>query len=112
MAKSVYNSPENGNLSEPIYFEGLGLGDINIESHFVLNTTEFDEMKIYQRNHQLEESKKRSIYALCDGSHILQTDESIVVYGKAFLIKDGSIIQICDDKQEFNINLEIKKLIV
>ena len=110
MAEAVYNSPENGNSSEPIYFEGLGLSDINIEPHFVLDTTEFDEMQIYQRNHQLEESKKRSIYALCDGSHILQTDESIVIYGKAFLIKDGSIIQICDDKQEFNINLENKKL--
>ncbi len=110
MAESVYNSPENGVLSKPIYFEGLGLSDINIEPHFVLDTAEFDEIEIYQRNHLLEESKKRPIYALCDGSHILQIDESIVVYGKSFLIKDGSIIQICDDKQSFNINLKSKTL--
>lgn len=87
-----------------------GLSDINIEPHFVLDTTEFNEMQIYQRNHQLEESKKRFIYALCHDSHILQTDESIVIYGKAFLMKDGYIMKICDDKHEFNINLESKTL--
>ena len=110
LAESVYNSPEEGNESEPIYFEGLGLSNINIEPHFVLDTTGFDEMQMYQRKHQLEESKKRPLYALCDGSHILEIDESIVVYGKAFLIKDGSIVQICNDKQSFDIVIEKKTL--
>lgn len=110
MAESVYNSPEEGDLSEPIYFEGLGLSNINIEPHFVLDTTEFDEMQLYQRNHQLEESKRRSIYALCDGSHILETDESIIIYGKSFLIKDGIITQICNDKQSFDIGTGKKTL--
>ncbi len=63
-------------------------------------------MQIYQRKHLLEESKKRPLYALCDGSHILETDESIIVYGKAFLIKDGHIIQLCSDKQAFNIDIK------
>ena len=110
MAESVYNSPEEGDLSEPIYYDGLGLSNINIEPHFILNTNEFDEMQIYQRNHLLNESKERTIYALCDGSHILETDESIKIYGKAFLIKDGIITQICDDKQEFNIDKSRKTL--
>ncbi len=108
MAEFVYNSPEYGEESEPIYFEGLGLSNINIEPHFILDTTEFYEMQMYQRRHQLEESRKRPIYALCDGSHILETDESIVVYGKAFLIKGGVITQICDDKQTFSIDMEKK----
>ncbi len=110
MAKFAYNSPEEGEDSEPIYLEGLGLSNINIEPHFILDTTEFNEMQMYQRMHQLEESKKRPIYALCDGSHILETDNSIVVYGKAFLIKDGSIVQICNDNHSFNIDLEKKTL--
>ena len=38
LAKSVFNSPENGDDSEPVYFDGLGLSDINIEPHFVLET--------------------------------------------------------------------------
>ncbi len=37
------------------------------------------------------------------GTHILETDESITVYGKAFLIKNGSIVQICDNKETYNI---------
>lgn len=49
------------------------------------------------------ENEKRPIYALCDGSHILENDKSITVYGKAFLIKDGFITQICDDKQKYSI---------
>lgn len=110
MAESVYNSPEEGDLSEPIYFEGLGLSNINIEPHFILDTTEFDEMQMYQRNHQLEESKRRPIYAMCDGSHILETDESIMIYGKSFLIKDGIITQICNDKQSFDIGTGKKTL--
>lgn len=110
MAESAYNSPEEGDSSEPIYFDGLGLSSINIEPHFVLDTNGFDEMQIYQRNHLLKESKTRPIYALCDGSHILETDESIKIYGKAFLIKDSIITQICDDKQTFNIDKDRKTL--
>lgn len=110
MAGSVYNSPEEGDLSEPIYFEGLRLSSINIEPHFVLDTNGFDEMQMYQRKHLLEESKRRPIYALCDGSHILETDESIMIYGKSFLIKDGHIIQICDDRKSLNIDTVNKTL--
>lgn len=106
MAEFVYNSPEEKEESEPIYFEGLGLSNINIEPHFILDTTEFNEMQLYQRKHLLEESKKRPIYALCDGSHILETNKSITVYGKAFLIKDGSIIQIGKDKEAFHIEIK------
>lgn len=110
MAEFVYNSPEDGEISEPIYFNGLGLSNINIEPHFVLDTTEFDDMQMYQRKHLLEESKKRPIYALSDGSHILETDESIIVCGKSFLIKNGTITQICTDKQTFNIDINKKTL--
>lgn len=110
MAISAYNSPEDGDLSEPIYFDGLGLSNINIEPHFVLDTNGFDDMQMYQRKHQLEESKKRPIYALCDGSHILETDESTIVYGKSFLIKDGVITQLCDDRQSFTIDMKKKTL--
>lgn len=110
MAKHVYNSPEEMEKSEPIYFEGLDLSNINIEPHFVFDTTGFNEMQIYQRKHLLKESKRRPIYALCDGTHILETNESIMIYGKAFLIKDGYIKQICNDKCAFNIDK--KKLIL
>ena len=65
---------------------------------------------MYQRKHLLEESKKRPIYALSDGSHILETDESIIVCSESFLIKNGAITQICTDKQTFNIDINNKFL--
>lgn len=109
MATDVYNSPEEGNHSEPIFLEGLGLSNINIEPHFELEMNGFDEMQVYQRNHILEESKRRPIYALSDGAHILETDEAITIYGKAFLIKDGFITPICDDKKACSIDIDKKK---
>ncbi len=104
LAKSVYNSPENGDDSEPVYFDGLGLSDINIEPHFVLETEGFDEMQMYQRKHLIEESNNRDIYGLTDGAHILQIGDNINIYGNTFLIKDGHISQICDEKHEYQVN--------
>lgn len=110
LAETVYNSPEEKELSEPIYFEGLGLSSINIEPHFVLDTTDFDDSQMYQRTHILEESKTRPIYAICDGSHILETDDSTTIYGKSYLIKDGIITEICNDKESSSIPVKRKDL--
>lgn len=91
MAKNVFNSPEQGENSEPIYLEGLGLTEINIEPHWKTDTSKFDEYEKYQREYILEESKKRDIYALCDGSYITIIDNEINMYGKIYKIKNGSI---------------------
>lgn len=109
MAESVYNSPEYGNESKQIYFNGLGLSNINIEPHFCLSTINFNELETYQRNNILEESKKRTIFALCDGSHIFETDQSIDIYGEAYIIKNGDITKICENGCKYNIfNVEKK----
>ena len=102
MAESVYNSPEEGILSEPVYFEGLGLSEINIEPHFILDTTEFDDMQMYQRKHLLEESKNICVVRW---AHILALGESAIICGEAFLINDGIITKICDDKQVVNMDI-------
>lgn len=91
MAKNVFNSPEQGENSEPIYLEGLGLTEINIEPHWKTDTFKFDEYEKYQREYILEESKKRDIYALCDGSYITIIDNEINMYGEIYKIKNGSI---------------------
>ena len=43
LAENLYNSPENGYSSEPIHFSGLGLTQINIESHFNIETSNLNE---------------------------------------------------------------------
>lgn len=103
LASNVYNSPEDGNETDirTIYFNGLGLSDINIEPHFELNDESFNQNEQYQRRHILKESNTRSIYALCDGAHIIETDEEITVYGESYLIKDGNIIPLCKDKESY-----------
>ena len=94
MANDVFNSPEKGEDSEPIYFEGLGLTEINIEPHFKIDTSKFEENEKYQRNYILKESQKRDIYALCDGSYILISNDEKKIFGETYLIKDGKISRI------------------
>lgn len=101
LAENVYNSPENGCNSDPIYFSGLGLTQINIEPHFNIETSSFNELENYQRDNILNESLNRTIYALCDGSYIFETENSIVVYGKSYIICRGGISLLCDNKEKF-----------
>lgn len=64
MADDVFNSPEKMENSEPVFFKGLGLTNINIEPHFMLDDSNFDESEKYQQNAILSESnnkKKRSM---------------------------------------------------
>lgn len=104
MASSVFNSPEDMEESEPIYFEGLGVTDINVEPHFVLSEEDFDDKEIYQRRFIIEESNNRDIYALKDGSHILVDGERIVICGESYLIKDEIITKLCEDQKSLEIS--------
>lgn len=106
MAGHVYNSPEEGDHSEPIYFDGLGLSNINIEPHFELDSSSFDELQMYQRRHLLEESFKRPVYGLCDGAHIIEVDGRATIYGETYLIQDGNIIKLCSNKEKYELPIE------
>ena len=96
MAYHAFNSPEKKEKSEPVLFEGLGLTDINIEPHFVLDDSNFDEFEIYQRNAILSESNNRIIYGQFDGAHILiDNDDNTTAYGETYLISNGQISLLC-----------------
>ena len=101
LAENVYNSPENGTNSEPVHFTGLGLTEINIEPHFNIEPSNFNELENYQRDNILGESLSKTIYALCDESHIFETDNSIVVYGQSYIIRRGIISLLCNNKESF-----------
>lgn len=89
LASHVYNSPET--LEERnIYYEGLGLTDINVVPHFKFHTSHLSEIELYQRNHILSESYNRWIYGLPDGSHIF-IDSNINFYGDIYKIVNGKI---------------------
>lgn len=107
MADDVFNSPEEMENSEPVFFKGLGLTNINIEPHFILDDDNFDESKKYQRNAIISESNNRKIYGQCNGSHILiDNDGNATIYGETYLISNGQISLICENgyNKEININ--------
>ena len=109
MAEDVFNSPEEKEESEPIFYKGLGLTNINIEPHFKLDDTNFDEYEVYQRDAIINESYNRPIYGQCNGSHIYIDDNNIAtVYGETYLIKDGKIDKICDNHNNYIINDSLK----
>lgn len=111
MSKEVFNSPEELDESEPIYFDGLGLTDINIEPHFELQYDISSQEEKFQRDTILEESNKREIFGQCNGSHIIiDENDNIVVYGETYLIKNGNIQLICKNGEKLSINNNSIKL--
>ena len=107
MSLSVFNSPEDMEESEPIFFSGLGLVDINIEPHFEYDDSNFDEAKKYQRDAIIKESYNRPIYGQVNKSHIrIDNDDNTFVYGETYLISNGNITKICDNKNYVAINID------
>lgn len=112
MAEHCFNSPEKLGESEPIFFEGLGLTSINIEPHFVYDVSNFNGNEKYQRKAIIEESYNRLIYGQCDCSHIFIDEDNIAtIYGETYLISNGNIEKICENKQKFVITDSIIKYI-
>lgn len=109
MAFDAFNSPEEMEESEPLFFTGLGLTNINVEPHFVLDSSLFDEAKLYQRNSILSESNNRDIYGQCDGSHILISDDNkAMIYGETYLISNGNITLLCKNGESKEISENVK----
>ena len=104
MAVNVFNSPEEKEESEPIFYEGLGLTDINIEPHFKLDDASFNDKERYQRDVIIKESYNRVIYGQCDGSHIFINENNMAtIYGRTYLISNGKIEKICDNHKSLSI---------
>lgn len=102
-AENVYNSPEDEeDLNNPLILKGLGITNINIEPHFELNVD--NDNKLLQREITIKESFNRKIYALTDGAYILETSNSVTIYGKSYIIHKGEINIICDDNQSIELN--------
>ena len=110
MAEHCFNSPEELEESEPVFFEGLGLTNINVEPHFVYDTSRFNENEKYQRKVIIDESYNRPIYGQCNGSHVFIDENNIAtIYGETYLIINGNIEKICENNQKFVIVDSISK---
>ncbi len=104
LAEDVYNSPEcEEDLKKPSCYKGLGKTHINIEPHFILDTSNFNSDEILHRNAMLEESKKRDLYGLPDVSHIFDDGVEQTIYGECYLLRDEIIKKICENREDINI---------
>ncbi len=104
LAEDVYNSPEcEEDLSRPSSYKGLGKTNINIEPHFVLDTSNFDSDEMLHRSAMLEESKKRDLYAILDGSHIFDDGVECTIYGECYLLRDGEVKKMCENGRNITI---------
>lgn len=99
-AETVYAQPElTGESVDKEYqrfLTGLGLTKIMVIPHYQdLKDSFLDGQRLFE-DITYPDSFGREFYALVDGSYILLEDGIETVYGEAYLIKDGSIRQICE----------------
>lgn len=96
MAENVFSAPEEIIWAKPTKFTGLGLTNINIEPHFILDESVLDADRLNERKCVIEESYNRDIYALEDKSHIRINGDEVTLHGNIYLIKKGEITKVCE----------------
>jgi peptidase E len=100
-ARNVYAQPElPGEAADPYYerfIPGLGLTEYNILPHYnAVKNDVIDGLRLIE-DIAFADSKGRTFYALTDGSYLYQTEDHAEIRGEAYMIRDGSIEQICAD---------------
>ena len=106
-ADVVYAQPEEaGEGVDPSYqkfIEGLGLTKFNVCPHYqMVKDFYLDGLRLFE-DITYQDSYGREFIALPDGSYILGADGVEMIWGEAYVIKDGSIQKICEDGQTFHI---------
>ncbi len=102
-ASTVYAQPEReGESIDPNYqrfLPGLGITDLMILPHYqMIKHSLLDEKRLFE-DITYPDSYGNSFYLLRDGSYILGTKEQEVLYGEAYLLKDGIKTKICEQNQ-------------
>ena len=89
----VINSSEKSKNPElPLILRGMGISKYTIVPHFQKKKENQNELSLI-----LEASQDTKIYALQDGSYLLND----TIYGRCDLIYQGKITKICDIWESF-----------
>lgn len=102
LADKVYFQPEEiGESSSDFKRDGMGLGlcNINIVPHFqMIKSINLDG---YSLVYDLikNDSYGRDLIAINDGTYIYGKDNNFLLFGEAYLIKDGNFTKISEDNQ-------------
>lgn len=100
-AREVYAQPEMpGEAADPSYqrfIPGLGLTEYNILPHYnAVKDDMVDGMRLYE-DITYADSAGRTFYAITDGTYLLEKDGCAQICGRAYRIRDGRMVQICQD---------------
>ena len=93
---------------------GLGLTDIMVIPHYqYLKDIMLDGMNMIT-DIAFGDSKGRTFYALPDGSYLKIADGKTLLYGEAYVIKDGKLVQINKDDEVLDVSdaQDMEKLIL
>lgn len=111
LADTVYVQPEEEGEGIDPDFErfapGLGLTDVNILPHYQkVKDDVLDGLRLFE-DISYPDSMGSSFFALPDGSYFYQDDESLLLFGEAYLLRDGVLTQLtrsgdCLDMADFS----------
>ena len=99
-AEIVYAQPElEGESADKDYerfLPGLGITKLMILPHYQkIKDDILDGQRLFE-DITYQDSHGREFYALEDGSYVMMEDNAAALFGTAYLIKDGTIKQICE----------------
>jgi len=111
LADTVYVQPEEEGEGVDPDFErfapGLGLTDLNILPHYQkVKDDILDGLRLFE-DISYPDSMGNAFFALPDGSYFYQDDESLLLFGEAYLLRDGVLTQLtrsgdCLDMADFS----------
>lgn len=103
LAENVYFQPEEPGESGSLFIKdgkGLGLSDIKLTPHLQMIRKINLDGKSLVYDLIVEDSKTRKILGLNDGSYVyIGEDDKPLIYGEAYMIKNGDIIKINNDNE-------------
>ena len=110
LADTVYVQPEEeGEGMDPDFQRfcpGLGLTDVNILPHYQkVKDNILDGMRLFE-DITYSDSQGNTFFALPDGSYFFQNEDNLLLFGEAYLLRDGTLSQLtrsgdCLDMAEF-----------
>lgn len=103
-ADVVYAQPElEGEAVNPEYqryLTGLNLTRIQVLPHYqMIKNFKLDGLRVFE-DITYADSVGKAFVALPDGSYILGKNGTETIWGEAYLIKDGEILQICREEEQ------------
>ena len=98
LADTVYVQPEEEGEGIDPDFErfapGLGLTDVNILPHYQkVKDNILDGLRLFE-DITYADSQGNSFFALPDGSYFYQNDDELLLFGEAYLLRDGELSQL------------------